>query len=393
VFGEATVVWLDAGGFSGDPTPVGEMQNDTLIEGMNRIGYAAANVGERELAAGVDKFLSRAGKAKFPFVSANLVTDPGGKPFIKPYVVHEIEVRGPADERPRRLRLGIIGFTRQKKEFLGATPDGRNVVTLAPAEAARRWLPELRKKSDLTVALVSMRYEDALEVAQAAQQAGAPLDFVLGGMADWVSRDEGSLLGPTKIAYSGNQGRQLGEVRVYLDGDRRVARSVFDPVWLTRDYPGDPDIESLVQTTMVNINDWYREHQTGGSPLAPIVIGSTYTGAGRCEKCHADPFKAFKGSAHFSALETLVKAGQQFNPDCLKCHTTGFGKPGGFVTQGATPQLANVQCEACHGPSSGHPEGVSDGFGRSGMGPCLVCHTRDNSPEFKFPPYWERIRH
>jgi len=387
------VVWLDAGGFFGDPSPVGEMQIATLIEGMGRIGYAAANVGERELALGVEKFLTFAAGAKFPFVSANVITDPGGKPLVQPYVVHTVEVRAPGDDRPRKLRLGILGLTRHQRDFLRATPDGRNLITAPPAEAVRRWAPEMRKKADLTVALVSMRYEDALEVAQAAQDAGAPLDFVLGGMTDFVSRDEASQLNGTKIVYAGEQGKRLGEVRVFLDGERRPERSIFDAPWLTRDYPGDPDLENLVQGSMAGINEWYREHQVIGSPITPIVIGAAYTGSNRCTSCHKEAFEVWAKSAHAHAMQTLADANQLYNPECLKCHTTAFGKVSGFTSQSSTPHLAAVQCEACHGPSGTHPDSRVAGFGPAGMRSCLVCHNRENSPEFNFSPYWERIKH
>ncbi len=387
------MVWLDAGGAFGDPSPVGEMQNATLIEGMSRIGYAAANVGERELRGGVDKLLSYAAKAKFPFVSANLVTDPGGSPLVKPYVVHEIEVRAPGSDRPTRLRLGILGLTRHQRDFLRSTPDGKNLVTIPPVEAARRWMPEMRRKSDLTVALVSMRYEDALEIAQAMQDAGTPLDFILGGMADFVSRDDASALGATRVVYAGEQGKRLGEMRVFLDAKRRPERSIFDAVWLTKDYPGDPDLESIVQTTLANINDWHREHQVVGSRLAPIVLGATYTGSMRCRPCHEEAFKVWDASAHAHALNTLARENQIFNPECLKCHTTGFGGSMGYVSQSATPQLVGVQCEACHGPSATHPTSPVAGFGSAGIHSCLRCHNRENSPEFNFATYWERIRH
>lgn len=43
-------------------------------------------------------------------------------------------------------------------------------------------------------------------------------------------------------------------------------------------------------------------------------------------------------------------------PKCLKCHVTGYGKPGGFISLEQTPGMANVQCEMCHGPGSIYAE-------------------------------------
>jgi hypothetical protein len=92
-----------------------------------------------------------------------------------------------------------------------------------------------------------------------------------------------------------------------------------------------------------------------------------YVGAKKCKMCHIKQYKAWQKTSMADSFENLkpgVKAEAKkkagLDPDkdythdegCLKCHTTGYGKPGGFVSIEETPKLAGVQCEGCHGPGS-----------------------------------------
>ena len=47
----------------------------------------------------------------------------------------------------------------------------------------------------------------------------------------------------------------------------------------------------------------------------------------------------------------------QSDPECLKCHVTGYGAAGGYAA-GTSPEvlreLLGTTCEACHGPGSEH---------------------------------------
>lgn len=92
-----------------------------------------------------------------------------------------------------------------------------------------------------------------------------------------------------------------------------------------------------------------------------------YVGAKKCKACHIKQFKSWQKTGMAESFEKLKagvsadakkKAGMDPDKDyttdagCLKCHTTGYGKPGGFTTIDATPDLAGVQCESCHGAGS-----------------------------------------
>ncbi len=90
-----------------------------------------------------------------------------------------------------------------------------------------------------------------------------------------------------------------------------------------------------------------------------------YGGAKSCKKCHLKQYKSWEKTSMGTALETL-KAGEKAeekkaagldpekdyttDEECLGCHTTGLGKPGGYTVGGENEYLDSVGCESCHGP-------------------------------------------
>lgn len=99
-----------------------------------------------------------------------------------------------------------------------------------------------------------------------------------------------------------------------------------------------------------------------------------YVGSNKCRKCHMKEFKSWQESAMAKSFELLKpgvrpeeKKAAKLDPQkdytqdakCLPCHTTGYGKPGGFVDMKKTPDLAGVGCETCHGPGGTY---LRDGY-------------------------------
>lgn len=133
----------------------------------------------------------------------------------------------------------------------------------------------------------------------------------------------------------------------------------------------------------------------GGCPSPqPQPPAGDYVGAAPCAQCHANIHANWSQTLHATAIDTLASVGQADNPGCQPCHTTGFGEPGGFVNLATTPQLANVQCEACHGPAGPHVRNVSDESLRPvvpvASEVCGKCHTTDTYPQF---PQWQLSGH
>lgn len=78
-----------------------------------------------------------------------------------------------------------------------------------------------------------------------------------------------------------------------------------------------------------------------------------YIGIDACTDCHDEERKVWDKTPHSHAYATLEEDFKQYNLDCVSCHVTGYGKPGGStVTHNA--KLQSVQCEECHGPGSLH---------------------------------------
>jgi hypothetical protein len=68
---------------------------------------------------------------------------------------------------------------------------------------------------------------------------------------------------------------------------------------------------------------------------------------------------SWKKTKHAKEAWDSVPKKYQTDPECLKCHVTGYGVKGGYVGGTATEVLSNLlgtTCEACHGPGSKHEE-------------------------------------
>ncbi len=164
-----------------------------------------------------------------------------------------------------------------------------------------------------------------------------------------------------------------------------------------------------------------------------------YVGTKKCSKCHKSKKKgaqykkwqegphagAFESLKSEKALATAKEEGITGNPweapECLKCHTTGFGD-GGYThmdaafwdekTEEGKPTkavkrmaaLQSVGCEACHGPGSKYKskkkmkaiyEGTMDGAALGLWTPdekvCSTCHNEE-SPTYKEFVFEERIK-
>ncbi|WP_438016181.1 multiheme c-type cytochrome [Sorangium sp. So ce315] len=115
----------------------------------------------------------------------------------------------------------------------------------------------------------------------------------------------------------------------------------------------DKDVAAQLLAYYKRVNAHNKEAFADRVPEPAAKGEASYIGIDACTNCHDEERKVFDGTAHARAYATLQQDFKEYNLDCVSCHVTGYGKPGGStVTHNAS--LQNVQCEECHGPGSLH---------------------------------------
>jgi cytochrome c553 len=118
-----------------------------------------------------------------------------------------------------------------------------------------------------------------------------------------------------------------------------------------------------------------------------------YVGSEKCKECHEDQYESYRKhskKAHsFKSVEVMARGlTAQEIKKCYECHTTGYGKPGGFRSVSETPHLKNAGCESCHGPGSRHAssEDVADIKAKLEVEDCTSCHNEERVGAFRYRP-------
>ncbi|MBI2842262.1 MAG: cytochrome c family protein [Armatimonadetes bacterium] len=111
--------------------------------------------------------------------------------------------------------------------------------------------------------------------------------------------------------------------------------------------------------------------------IAAPSENAKYIGIDKCKMCHSDVHSGWQKVGHARAFDLLTNVEQDKNPECLPCHTTGYGK-GGFTDAEATPGLKAVTCEACHGPGSEHNGDATKIVRDLPATVCAGCHLKLN---------------
>jgi len=221
-----------------------------------------------------------------------------------------------------------------------------------------------------------------LSIAEAKQING--WDVIIsssGGILDVPIR-----INSTIIVSGYPKGKKLGVLTVQTDSAGKV--SDFKHRWqaLGNDIIEDKKVRNVLNDYDIKVAGLLKKAER-------TLTETTYLGVAKCAECHQPFAESWEKTRHARAFSSLEQAGKSANPECLKCHTVGFGEEGGFLSIETTPGLSNVQCEVCHGFNKEHLSDYSRPMKPVTESVCLNCHTASSNPDFNYPTYLEKIKH
>jgi hypothetical protein len=420
---------------------------DLLIQSYNEMGYDVVNVGEKDLMMGL-KFLSEVSqKAKFSFVSANLVDKKTGKCVFKPYVVKEIA----------GLRIGIVGLLDdQFNPTLEEKDHGLNIIE--PSSGLKAAIKGLREYCDFVVILSQLGESkdkklarenrdidlilggggeskravtervDEVPIYRLEPRGGylgridysfvdikKPIKFLISSERDEIEKRKERLIAramqiKSEMAKSGKQDEMKVKELKFLESkqkelektlvafeDKNFYKHVAIPVQLA--VADDPKIIKELEMYRAESAKLYKpklvaeagKELSEKEMIARIPKESPFVGAISCKKCHEVNYRNWLKTKHAKASQTIVASPKYAQEECLICHSTGYGKIGEYATVEEIPfYLRGVQCESCHGEGKGHP-GKGKIERKVTLGICRNCHTKDQSPTFNYMAYLEKV--
>jgi len=376
------VLLLDLGDTTAGEAELAAITADFYSKAFLYMRYDALGMGEWEA-----RLIKDSGRAKLygdsaPMICANVVDSSRGKLLAsKPYVVKETLFG---------LKVGIIAVVGD--DLLDAEVQRRLQIRInPPAEALRKYIGDLRKKSDLVILLSHTQPETARVLASEIPG----IDVVLGSHISTAASEAPERIGNAVLMHTKPRGQYVGELVLDIGADRKIASFTGEHAALDTEIEDDPEITKLLAEHDKALADYRSRMRAPQRRLSPYGQRGPrpFVSSSKCRECHAKEYDSWSKTGHARASTSLKRDNRTGDLECLSCHTTAFNSVGGFRSAMETPQLGDVQCEACHGPGVTHARKPGKGYGKVLQSSCAQCHDPAKSPDFKFKAYKSRIAH
>lgn len=388
LFGPASLadeIRVDVGDALAGPADYERIQYGYIQRAFAMLGYDALNMGHREAQLPAAQLRQLKSSSSVPMLSANLIDRGTGAPLFESYRV----------VRRGGWRVALVGV--MDVRGLGDNL-GEGLTVEAPEVALGKLLPQLKGKADCIVLLA---FADEESMAALARQF-YEINVILGGKVRQPSqqlvKENRSL-----ILATTNESRAVGVLQTRVLAAGRVEAIKGEVTLVGEQIPQAAEIAGLaaeyrdaIRGTKLAIDD----PATLQADMVPgVQAKATYAGTENCLSCHPKAGQKWALSGHAHAFETLVAVRADADPNCIGCHTVGFGTPSGYRREFAASKLVNVGCESCHGPGSQHVaerragREVTAHFRPIGAGDCQKCHHGEFSRPFAWDQFWPHISH
>ena len=377
---------VDIGGALAGPEDYDLIQHRYLTRAFASMGFHALNVGGREASIPATALKTMAAASAVPMISASVVDAASREPLLPAYRVVEAGGR----------RIGILGVVSPRS----VPAPGEGIAVLALNEAVDRHLPELAARCDLVMLLAFANEEELRLLARDYFEFALILGGDVPSPSQELVRENDSL-----ILFTTNQGRTVGTFAAKVSAGPRVTLTDprFEIELLWERIPQHEEMRALVREFRKEVRDTKLAvddplHFDPGD-IPGVKRGAGYVGSAACVECHQQAAAVWKKSGHSHAFRTLVEKGADADPHCVRCHTIGFGVPGGYRREFADQQLIDVGCESCHGPGSPHIDRLVHHkpnqfkFRPLGAADCTICHYGEFSRPFEWDEFWQPIKH
>ena len=285
------------------------------------------------------------------------------------------------DNAPTAAIIGLIS-TEFKDEIEELNPD---LAVEEYEEELGRLVAELREKCDLLIVLAHAGEEETLAIAERFPRIDIIVASHVGDDPMPIPLAEDGV----PVLFAGKRGMSVGVAKFSMQ-DGRAEFVSYEPKTLDSTFPDSPRILTLIEDYQQMIRV---EKLLEAAPRIKHEIAQ-FKGDDACKRCHSLSSSIYHKSKHAHAFDPLVEKGHEYDPECVGCHTIGFGYRSGFVSNETTPELKHVGCENCHGPGGKHIEAPTvEQYAKVEQEVCVSCHTPDNSPTFVYSERIDKISH
>jgi 5'-nucleotidase / UDP-sugar diphosphatase len=185
-----------------------ENKGQAITQIMSLLKYDAQTVGNHDFDWGQDVLKQRTQEASFPFLCANCADQTGAIPtYLKPYAVKDLGV----------ARVAMIGLILPSAASIIKDTSISGLHFLPLAETVRKYLPEMKQKADLLIAITHVGLEPLVPEGDRALATAVPeLDVIVGGHSHTALR-AATTVGHTIIVQTGAYTANLGDLELVID--------------------------------------------------------------------------------------------------------------------------------------------------------------------------------